>query len=87
MRKRVLSLRLSETEFQSIKAVADQVGTSVPVAARRLALDSIESGGRLAAIEAALAALPDRTMMVEIAQRLAAKIDRAAAAGGKGGAA
>ena len=81
MRKRVLSLRLSETEFQSIKAVADRDGASVPIMARRLAMDALELGGRLAAIEAALAALPDRVMLVEIAQRLGARIDRAAGKG------
>ncbi len=86
MRKRVLSIRLAEPEYQSIKAAADAAGTSVPVYVRRLALDSIQMEPRLAAIETAMAALPDRAALVEVARRLAERIDRAAA-GGKSGAA
>lgn len=83
-RRRVLSIRLAEPEYQSIKAAADAVGVSVPIHVRRLALDAIELGPRLAAIEAALATMPDRPMLVEVAQRLSRKID--VAAGGKAGA-
>jgi hypothetical protein len=86
MRKRVLSIRLAEPEYQSIKAAADAAGTSVPVHVRRLALDSIQMEPRLAAIETAMAALPDRAALVEVARRLAERIDRAAASV-KGGAA
>ena len=76
-RRRVLSLRLSDSEYQSLKQQAEQAGMSVPVLARRLALDSAQIGPRLEALERRLAAMPDRPMLVEVAQRLASKIDRA----------
>ena len=82
MRRRVLSLRLSDSEYQSLKQQAEQAGMSVPVLARRLALDSIQLAPRLEAIEQLIRDVPDRAMLVEVAQRLGAKIDRAA--GGKG---
>ena len=82
MRRRVLSIRLSDTEYQSLKALAEQAGVSVPIHARRLALDSVQLAPRLEALERLLAAMPDRPMLVEVAQRLASKIDRAATAKG-----
>ena len=82
MRRRVLSIRLSDTEYQTLRALADQAGTSVPVHARRLALDSIQLAPRLDTLERLIRDVPDRAMLVEVAQRLGAKIDRAA--GGKG---
>ena len=82
MRKRVLSIRLSDQEYQSLKQQAEQAGMSVPVLARRLALDSVQLAPRLEALERLLAAMPDRPMLVEVAQRLASKIDRAQGAKG-----
>ncbi len=73
MRKRVLSIRLSDTEYQALKKLADQAGTSVPLYIRRCALDS----PRLDTLERLIRAVPDRPMLVEVAQRLASKIDRA----------
>ena len=81
-RKRVLSIRLSDTEYQSLKAQAAETGTSVPLHVRRLALDSIAIGPRLDALERRFDSVPDRAGLLEALQRLAAKIDRAA--GGKG---
>ena len=81
-RRRVLSIRLSDTEYQVLKAQADAAGTSVPVLARRLALDSIQLAPRLEAIERLLTAMPDRAVLLEVAQRLGKKIDRAAGAKG-----
>ena len=81
-RRRVLSLRLSDTEYQVLKQQAEQAGMSVPVLARRLALDSIQLAPRLDTLERLIRDVPDRAMVVEVAQRLGAKIDRAA--GGKG---
>ena len=77
MRRRVLSLRLSDSEYQSLKQQAEQAGMSVPVLARRLALDSIQLAPRLEAIEQLIRAVPDRAGMVSAFQRLAEKIDRA----------
>ena len=77
MRKRVLSIRLSDQEYQSLKSMAALAGISAPVLARRLALDSVQIAPRLEALERLLAAMPDRPMLVEVAQRLASKIDRA----------
>ena len=85
MRKRYVTYRLTAEEYQNLKAQADAAGTSVPIHARRLALDSVQLAPRLEAIERLLAAMPDRPMLVEVAQRLGKKIDSASA--GKGGAA
>ena len=84
MRRRVLSIRLSDTEYQTLRALADQAGTSVPVHARRLALDSIQLAPRLDSLERLLKDIPDRARMVAAFRTLAEKIDRAS---GKGGAA
>ncbi len=73
MRRRVLSIRLADSEYQALKKLADQAGTSVPLYVRRCALDS----PRLDTIERLIRAVPDRPMLVEVAQRLASKIDRA----------
>ena len=81
MRRRVLSIRLSDTEYQSLKAQADAAGTSVPIHARRLALDSIQLTPRLDNLERLLKDIPDRAGMVSAFQRVAEKIDRA---GGNG---
>ena len=80
-RRRVLSLRLSDSEYQSLKQQAEQAGMSVPVLARRLALDSAQIGPRLEAIEQLIRAVPDRPMLVEVAQRLGKKIDSVATKG------
>jgi hypothetical protein len=44
LRKRVLSIRLSQNEYQTLKAQADEAGTLVPLHIRRLALDAIQIG-------------------------------------------
>ncbi len=90
-RKRVLSLRLSDTEYQALKQQANAAGTSVPLHARRLALDSIEIGPRLDQIERRLRSVPDGAAVLEsfgklstrivALQRLAEKIDQATAKG------
>ena len=84
MRKRYVTYRLTAEEYQSLKRQADQAGVSVPVLARGLALESIQLTPRLDAIEQLIRAVPDRAMLVEVAQRLGKKIE---AGTGKGGAA
>ena len=54
---------------------------SVPVLARRLALDSVQIGPRLEALERLLTNIPDRTVLLEVAQRLSKKIDSVATKG------
>lgn len=81
-RKRVLSLRLSDAEYQALKQQASAAGTSVPLHARRLALDSIEIGPRLDALERQISSIPNKAALLEAFQRLASKIDRAAGAKG-----
>ncbi len=77
MRKRYVTFRLADAEYQMLKAEAEKAGTSVPLHARRLALDSIQLAPRLEAIEQLIRAVPDRAGMVSAFQRLAEKIDRA----------
>ena len=88
MRKRYVTFRLADAEYQNLKTKAAQAGVSVPVMARRLALDTAQIdqiADHIDRLERQIQAMPDRPMIVEIAQRLGAKIDRAAS--GKGGAA
>ncbi len=56
IRCRVLSIRFSDTEYQSLKAQAEQASTSVSVLARRLALGSVRLAPRLDQIERLLRA-------------------------------
>lgn len=77
MRRRVLSIRLADAEYQALKKLADQAGTSVPLYIRRCALDS----PRLDTIERLIRAVPDRTVLLEVAQRLGKKIDIVAGKG------
>ena len=81
-RRRVLSIRLADAEYQVLKAQADAAGMSVPVLARRLALESVQLAPRLDSLEQALKGMPDRTVLLEAFQRLGKKIDRAAGAKG-----
>ena len=81
MRKRYVTFRVSDAEYQNLKAEAEKAGASVPLHARRLALDSIQLAARLDAIEQLIRAVPDRPMLVEVAQRLGKKIDQATAKG------
>ena len=74
MRRRVLSIRLADAEYQALKKLADQAGTSVPLYIRRCALDS----PRLDTLERLIRAVPDRAGMVAAFQKLAEKIDRVA---------
>ena len=91
MRKRHVAFRLADAEYQMLKTAAEKAGTSVPVHARRLALDSIEIGPRLDQIERRLRSVPDGAAVLEsfgklstrivALQRLAEKIDLATAKG------
>ena len=85
MRKRYVTYRLTAAEYQNLKAEAEKAGTSVPLHARRLALDSIQIGPRLDSLERQIRDIPSKAALLEAFQRLASKIDRAAS--GKGGAA
>ena len=76
-RRRVLSIRFADSEYQALKKLADQAGTSVPLYIRRCALDS----PRLDTLERLIRAVPDRSGMVAAFQKLAEKIDRAASKG------
>ena len=81
MRKRVLSIRLSDQEYQSLKSMAAEAGISAPVLARRLALDSVQLAPRLDQIERLIRAVPDRGVLLEAFQRLGAKIGTVAGKG------
>ena len=81
MRKRVLSIRLSDAEYQNLKAMAEQAGVSVPIHARRLALESVQLAPRLEALEHLIRAVPSKTVLLEAFQRLSKKIDQATAKG------
>lgn len=78
-RKRVLSIRLSDREYQSLKQQADAAGASVPLHARRLALDSIQIGPRLDQIERLLKGVPDRSGVIAAFEKLGARIAALAA--------
>lgn len=82
MRKRYVTFRLADAEYQTLKAEAEKAGTSVPLHARRLALDSIQIGPRLDALERQISSIPNKAALLEAFQRLASKIDRAAGAKG-----
>ena len=84
MRKRYVTYRLTAEEYQTLKSQAEQAGISVPVLARRLALDSIQIGPRLDSLERQIRDIPSKAALLEAFQRLASKIDRPAS--GKGGA-
>ncbi len=81
MRRRVLSIRLSDTEYQTLKAQADAAGTSVPVHARRVALDSVQLAPRLDTLERLIRDVPSKAVLLEVLQRLVSKIDRATTKG------
>ena len=80
-RKRVLSIRLSDAEYQSIKALAEQAGVSVPIHARRLALESVQLAPRLDSLERQIRDIPSKAVLLEVLQRLVSKIDRATTKG------
>ena len=80
MRKRYVTFRVSDAEYQNLKAEAEKAGMSAPLHARRLVLDSIQIGPRLDTLERLIRDVPDRSGMVAAFQKLAEKIDRA---GGK----
>ena len=91
MRKRYVTYRVSDAEYQTLKQQAEQAGVSVPIHARRLALDSVQLAPRLDQIERLLKGIPERgavitsfeKLAVRIAalQALAEKIDQATAKG------
>ena len=81
MRKRYVTFRLAAEEYQTLKAQAAQAGTSVPILARRLALEASDVrqiAERVDALERLIRDIPDRPMLIEIARRLGDRIDRAA---------
>ena len=80
-RRRVLSIRLSDTEYQALKTEAEKAGISVPVHARRLALDSVQLAPRLDTLERLIRDVPSKAVLLEVLQRLVSKIDRANAKG------
>ena len=84
MRKRYVTYRLTAEEYQTLKAEAEKAGTSVPLHARRLALDSIQIGPRLDLLERLMRDVPSKAVLLEAFQRLGKKIEAGA---GKGGAA
>ena len=75
MRKRYVTYRLTAAEYQNLKAQADAAGTSVPLHARKLALDSVQIGPRLDTLERQISSIPDRAVLLEAFQRLGKKID------------
>ena len=81
MRKRYVTFRVSDAEYQTLKAQADAAGASVPLHARRLALDSVQLAPRLEAIEHLIRAVPSKAVLLEVAQRLGKKIDSVATKG------
>jgi len=82
MRKRHIAFRISDAEYQVLKAEAEKAGISAPVLARRLALDSIQLAPRLDNLERLMRDIPSKAVLLEVAQRLASKIDRATGAKG-----
>ena len=84
MRKRHIAFRLADAEYQMLKAEAEKAGVSVPVHARRLALDSIQLAPRLDNLERLMRDIPNKAVLLEVAQRLASRIDRAATSGKAG---
>ena len=81
MRKRFVTFRVNDAEYQNLKAEAEKAGISVPLHARRLALDSVQIGPRLDSLERLLTNIPDRTVLLEAFQRLGKKIDIVAGKG------
>ena len=76
-RKRVLSIRLSDAEYQTLKQQAAQAGLSVPIHTRRLALESVQLAPRLDSLERQIRGIPSKAVLLEVLQRLVSKIDRA----------
>ena len=81
MRKRVLSIRLSDQEYQSLKSMAAEAGISAPVLARRLALESVQLAPRLDSLERQIRDIPSKAVLLEVVQRLSKKIDTVAGKG------
>lgn len=75
MRKRYVTFRLADAEYQNLKAQADAAGTSVPLHARRLALDSVQIAPRLDLLERLMRDVPSKAALLEAFQRLGKKID------------
>ncbi len=79
MRNRVLSIRLTTTEYQALKTEADKAGVSVPIHARRKALDAMavdRMAASMDALERLIRDIPERRVIGEAFTRIAAKIDR-----------
>ena len=84
MRKRFVTFRVNDAEYQNLKAEAEKAGISVPLHARRLALEGVQIAPRLDSLERLIQDIPGKAVLLEAFQRLGAKIDRAGT--GKGGA-
>lgn len=66
MRKRYVTFRVSDAECQTLKTGVEQAGTSVPMHARRLALNFIQLAPRLDTLERLIRDITDRSGMVLI---------------------
>lgn len=78
MRKRFITYRVSDAEYQTLKQQAEQAGVSVPVLARGLALESIQLTPRLEQIERLLQGIPERAAMITSFEKLGARLARLA---------
>jgi hypothetical protein len=83
MKRRVLSLRLTEPEYQRLADEAKRTGGSVPRELRRQAFAMLHIDARLAAMERAIADLPTNPTMERAFGRLATRLETSL---GKGGA-
>jgi hypothetical protein len=81
-KRRFVGFRVTDAEYQRLKSEALKACMTLPVYARRAALDTIEFVPRLEALEQAIQTLPDRAGMAQAFQRLAERIDRFAGKAG-----
>jgi|GEM_PF-5371163 len=82
MRRRQITFRLTENEYRDLRVEADKYGLTAAAAARLRTLESLALNARLAAIEQAVRALPDRPAMTEAFTKLAARLPKTAPIGG-----
>ena len=74
MRSRYITFRVSDAEYQILKTQAGAAGTSVPVLARGLAIESVQLTPRLDNLERLMRDIPDRAGMVAALEKLGARI-------------